>query len=68
MIREIEIDGKRPKTDFDVDVNKLNDQFVRFRISASIGNMYDDLCCVPPQYSFSFRCVDQFEVLNTIRR
>ena len=44
-----------PKNDFDVDVNKLNDQFVHFRIPKSIGNMYDDLCCVPPQHSFGFR-------------
>ena len=32
----------------------------------SIDNFYDDLCCVPPQYSFSFRFVDKFEVLECI--
>ena len=66
IIREIGIGGKCPKTDFDVDVNKPSDQFVHSRVPTAIGNMYYDLCCVPPQYSFSFRCVDQFKVLECI--
>ena len=35
VIREIGIGGKCPKTDYDVVVNKLNDQFVHFRVPAS---------------------------------
>ena len=66
MIREIAIGGKCPKTNFDVGVNKFNEQFVHSRVPAFIGNMYDDLCCVPPQYPISFRCVVQFEVLQCI--
>ena len=58
VIREIEVGGKCPETDFCVDVNKLNDQFVHFTVPTSIGNFYDDICCVPLQYSFSFRNVD----------
>ena len=50
VIREIGIGENCPKTDFDVDVNKLNDQFVHFRVPTSISNLYDNLCCVPPQY------------------
>ena len=47
-------------------MTKLNDQFVHSRVPASIGNTYDDLSCVSPPYSFSFRCVAQFEVLECI--
>lgn len=61
-ISEIEIDRICPKTANDVDVNKFNVQFVNFKILTSFGNLYDDLCCVPTQYSFSF----QFEALICI--
>ena len=66
VIREIGIGRKYPKTEIDADVNKLNDQIVNSKIPTSIGNLYDDLCCVPPQYSFSFRCVSQLEDLECI--
>ena len=37
VIRRIGIGGNCPKTDFDVHVNKSNDQFVHFRVPKSIG-------------------------------
>ena len=37
---------KCSKTGNDVDVNKLNDQFVNFKVPTFIGNLYYDLCCV----------------------
>ena len=64
VIRELGNGGKYPKTAFDVDVNKLKTGY--FRIPTSFGILYDDLYCVPPQYSFSFSCVDQFEDLEFI--
>lgn len=57
---------ERPINDFDVKVIKFNDHFVHLRVPKSIGNLYDDLCCFPPPYSFSFRYVDQIEVLKCI--
>ena len=41
-------------TDFDIGVNKLNDQFVHSRVLASIGNTYDDRSCVSPHTPLVF--------------
>ena len=36
----------------DVDVEKLNDQFVNSKIPTASGCLYDDFCCVPPQFNY----------------
>ena len=51
---EIIITQKFPKIVFDVDVNKLNEQFVNVKLPTFMSNMYNSR--VSPQYSFSFRC------------
>ena len=35
-------------------------------IPMSTSTLYDDLCCIPAQYFFSFRCLTQFDVLECI--
>ena len=66
VIREIRIGRKCPKTDIDVDANKFNDQFVSFKVLTSIANLYDNLFYATLKYSFSFRCVDHFDVFEFI--
>ena len=48
-----------------VDVNGLNDKFVNINVPTPHSNIYNDLCFVPLENPFSFRYVNQLEVLES---
>lgn len=49
----------------DVNVDVLNDKFVNIDIPQSTSNIYDNLCYVPIENSFSFRAVNECEVVES---
>ena len=63
LFRNQELAENVAKTDIGIDVKKLNDQFVSSKILTAISNQYDDLC-YPPEHTFSFRCVNQFQLFK----
>ena len=63
-IRDIGIGLKCHNTP-DVDVNGLNHKFVNINVPTYDSNIYNDLCFVPVENPFSFRCVNQLEVLES---
>ena len=65
IIRDIGVGVKCHNTP-DVDVNGLNHKFVNINAPTPESNIYNDLCFVPLENHFSFRCVNQLEVLESL--
>lgn len=66
-IRKIGISDKSISVcEVDVDVNDLNHKFVNINIQPPTSRFYDDLCTVSIENCFSFRCVNQNEVCESI--
>ena len=66
VIRDIGIGQKCHNTSPDVDVKGLNDKFVKINVPTPDSNIYNDLCFVPLENPFSFRCVKQLEALECL--
>ena len=64
VICDFGICQKCHNTSPDVDVNALNDKFVNINVSIPDSSLNDDLCFVPLENRFSFRCINLLEVLE----
>lgn len=62
-IKKIGIGQSTPR-EITVDINELNHKFVNIDVPLSTHNAYENLSTVSIEHNFSFRCVDQNEVLS----
>lgn len=64
-IREIGI-GTKQSTAENIDINKLNENFIKLNSSVNNSNIYSCVHTAPIENDFSFRCVDNNEVMESI--
>lgn len=66
-IRSIGIgERKNSPLQSNLNVNELNERFVNVNVNSVAENTYANMCTVPIENCFSFRCVDDAEVLQSL--
>lgn len=66
QIREIGLCRKEVVvSNLNIDLNSLNRHFINIDVHIPNNNVYENLCYVPIEFGFCFRCVDQCEVLES---